>query len=137
MKTLHIPFLAGLFFLTLILSCSKDDPKPAGSIIGSWKFASESLTGCTDPTDNGTDYCTSDCPILIIADGTWTFTDPVNSSNSGAGTYTLSGNSITITVSAGTGYSGTFTYTVSGTSLTFSDSNYGMGCTGNLNFTKI
>lgn len=137
MKTLHIPFLAGLLFMALILSCSKDDPKPSGTIIGSWKFASESLTGCSDPNDNGTEYCTTGCPILVITEGTWTLTDQANPSNSGAGTYTLSGNTITISVSAGSGYSGTFTYAVSETSLTFSDSNYGMGCTGNLNFTKI
>lgn len=136
MKTKSRLAFLGLFLLALAVSCNKDDPAPA-SIIGTWKLSSESLTNCTDPADNGVDNCTGTCPTLVIAESTWTYADPSNPSNSGAGTYTISGNTLTTTVTAGSGLTGTYTFSVTSTALTISDPNYGGGCTGNLNFTRL
>lgn len=135
MKTL-LRILPVILLVILATSCKKDEPSATGSLLGTWKFTSQSLSGCTDPSNNGTDVCTTGCGTLTITATTWTFADPIPS-NSGNGTYTTSGNSITITVTSGSGPAGTYTYAIAGSVLTFSDTNYGGGCTGQLNFTRI
>lgn len=91
-------------FVAVTLSCSKKED-PAPSLIGSWKWVSDITTNCTDPADNGTYNCT-DCYILSFTATTFTFSF---GSDSITGTYSTSGNNLTMTVTGSTPTTGTYT----------------------------
>jgi len=90
-------------------SCKDDDDNsnPANLIIGSWKMVSYVATECVDPTENGTETCSTSCEVTIVTKDTVTFEGETPES------YTIDGNKITI----GTG-SGAYTYEFSVTETT-------------------
>ncbi|MFZ1809360.1 MAG: hypothetical protein WAU36_19155 [Cyclobacteriaceae bacterium] len=105
-----------LVFLMLISSVSmfttscKDDDEgsnPADLIIGSWQFVSYVSTECSDPDDNESETCSSDCEITIFTKDTVSFGGDTPEA------YSTDGNKITF----GTG-SGADTYEFSVTEST-------------------
>ncbi len=56
-------------------SCKDDDDNsnPANLIIGSWKMVSYVATECVDPTENGTETCSTSCEVTIVTKDTVTF----------------------------------------------------------------
>lgn len=114
----------------LFIGCSKDDDKPANPLIGSWKLISEVVSECTDPDDNYTDSCTTDCEIFI-------FTATTVSIDGDSYPYTVSGN--TIIIDFGSGISLSINYVVAGTTLTLTikDSPQDGSCKNVYTFSKV
>ncbi|MBS1490185.1 MAG: hypothetical protein JSS93_06645 [Bacteroidetes bacterium] len=111
MKTI-IPYL---FFLSLV-SCSKTStPNP---LVGTWKFLNETIANCTNSNYNGSSTCTTPpCPTLSInSNNTFVFS---NGFGNVSGTYTITGNTITL-VQAG---QGSINGTLSGGVLSFVQNN--------------
>ncbi len=135
MKKILSLFAVGLFLLALVVSCKKDETTPTSALVGSWKFLSSAKTLCTDPLDNYSEVCsTADCGTLTITStGTWSFA--ITGGATMSGTYTATGNSITISE---TGIpTKNNTYTIVGTTLTFVEADAGGGCTETTTFTKV
>lgn len=121
-----------LLLLAVAVSCKKDDAAPtSNALIGNWQFVSVAATGCTDPTDNFVETCTTDCGTLAITATGWTFTQP--GATTDTGTYTVSGNSITL---AGD-QTGTYTYAIVSNVLTFTQAPGSDGCLEVSTFSKI
>lgn len=111
-----------LVCVAVTLGCSKKED-PAPSLIGSWKLVSETTTNCTDPGDNGTHSCT-DCYILTFTATTFTMSF---GGTSISGTYSTSGNDLTMTLTGGPPTTGT--YTLSATTLSTAFTHITSGCT--------
>jgi hypothetical protein len=123
-----------LLLLAVVVSCKKDDPAPTSSaLIGNWQFVSVAATGCTDPTDNFVETCTTDCGTLAITATGWTFTQPGTTTDSG--TYTVSGNTVTLSETGGS--TDTYTYAIVSNVLTFTKAPGGDGCLEVSTFSKI
>ncbi|MBL7851259.1 MAG: lipocalin family protein [Cyclobacteriaceae bacterium] len=122
MKKLTLLESAYILVLLAAFACSKDEPTP--SLMGTWKFASETRSNCTDPADNGTGTCTADCFTLTFTATSYTFSAPGMTTVNG--TYTTSGNSITFTTSGGSSSTGTYTLKATTLELIATTSN---GCT--------
>ncbi|MBL7851630.1 MAG: lipocalin family protein [Cyclobacteriaceae bacterium] len=118
-----------LVCVAVILGCSKKED-PAPSLIGSWKLVSETTTNCTDPGDNGTYPCT-DCYILSFTATTFTFS---YGGTSIGGTYSTSGNNLTMTLTGGPPTTGT--YTLNATTLSTVFTHIGSGCTVTTSYSR-
>ncbi len=122
----------GLFtatvFLLLLAGCSKNDPIP--TIRGTWKQKDVVVTGCTNASLNGTTTCTTSCVSLIIDSNT------VSTNGGAPAYYSISGDTITLTVGSTTTQS---TYTVTSTTLTIStqSSPANGGCLNVTTFTRL
>lgn len=111
-------------FLTisfLVVSCSKDEK----TVEGNWKFTSIVSTNCTDSEDNGTlnftngcftedlfGFAIEVCGNLVMTDKNYTITSTTSflgetDTETETGTYTIDGNNITLTSSAGEVVQGT------------------------------
>ncbi len=113
-----------LLLLVSAIACSKKED-PAPSIVGTWKSSTEIKSNCTDPNDNGTQTCTTDCFTITFTASTFTLTIPgLGGLN---GNYTTSGSTLTLTVSGGSPTSGTYALTATTLTLTTTDSS--SGCT--------
>ncbi len=105
MRTNKSIFLMALV-LILLEGCKKDDPAPVNALIGTWKEVSIATSNCTDPLDDDTYICDTDCGILVFT-ATTLSTDgdtPV--------AYTLSGNALTSDGEV-------LTFVIAATTLTF------------------
>ena len=107
-----------MLFIVLVVplavsSCKDDDESPGAALIGTWEEKSFVSSGCLDPTDNGSETCTSSCERIVVTENT------VKIGSDPAIPYTISGNQLSITQSAG-GITITITVTfeVSGNTLT-------------------
>lgn len=128
-----------IFLLTLIASfifqfegCKKDDdPTPAEQLVGSWKEVSYVSTGCTDPNDNESNTCTTNCETLVVTATTLKIgSDPALS-------YTASGNTLTVTIPGQ--QTTTVAFAISGSTLTVTiqDSPADGGCKSVSTYTRI
>ena len=119
--------------LIVVVSCKKDDPAASNALIGNWKFVSAVKTGCTDPNNNYSETCTTNCGTLAITASGWTFTQTGSPTESG--TYTINGNQVTLTKPGGS--TDDYTYAIVGSSLTFTNTSGGTGCVEVTTFSKI
>jgi len=138
MKKHLFNMMAVAFVFLLVTACDKKTDTPAPSIIGSWKYTSGTGTNCTDPNNNYSETCTltaPECGILVIASGTYTYTQTPSGGapNIETGTYTTSGSSITV---SGGGSPSTMTFAVTATTLTFTGTNSSSGCSETTVFTR-
>jgi hypothetical protein len=128
-STYLIILIASLVFL--FEGCKKDDdPTPAEQLVGSWKEVSFASTGCTDPNENESETCTTNCETLVASGSTLTFP--------GEPPYAYTANGNTLTVTAG-GQTFTATIAISGSTLTFTiqDSPADGGCKNVITYSKI
>jgi hypothetical protein len=88
MKTSKSIFLVALM-LVLFEGCKKDDPAPANGLVGTWKEVSIVTSNCTDPLDNDTYNCDTDCGILVFTATT------LSADGDAPVAYTVSGNTFT------------------------------------------
>lgn len=92
MKNYLSLFAAAVLLSVAFTSCNKDDEKPlAEQIIGHWTLVSEKYSECQDSGDNGTETCSSDCTDALVVTSTTVTSDATTF------TYTLSGNTLTVT----------------------------------------
>lgn len=138
-----------VFLIGLIINCSKSSDATV-SIVGTWNGVSSNVTGCTSSSNNfnATYACpaTSSNPCIKVTFGSnGSFTteysaifggSPTSSTNTG--TYSIKGNSITITTSSsGQTTTETDTFAVSGSTLTItSPKNSSTGCTNAIVLTR-
>jgi hypothetical protein len=102
MKNYRIPSpTLFIFILALSVACSKDDSKNSSpSTTGKWQVNTVETYGCTNTTDNKTYVCGTYtwCDILELKSGNaFTVTRVSDGANMGSGTYTLSGNILSLT----------------------------------------
>ena len=126
-------YLASCLTIVLALSCGDDDgiEEPNSELVGTWVASSASISGCSDPTENGeeplpctTQLCTR---IEFTNDGTFITRETVNGVESvETGTYTISGNLVVITVD---GTPDQADFMVNGNTLTLSLLEEDTGCT--------
>lgn len=108
--------------LTILTACSDDDGDNL-SLAGTYTLTEESVSGCVDTANNGTEAknCTStDCETLTISgDGTFSVIEIDNGvTTTESGTYSTNGNQITFTkLSGATPDSDIATFALSGSSL--------------------
>lgn len=129
--------LVGIACLLMVVACDKKDD-PSNPLIGTWKFASQVRSGCTDPLDNGSETCTltlDECGYLVLTATTYTYYPPTGTGSSESGTYVTSGSTLTSTPTGGVA-NDPLTYTVSGGTLTFTGISSGTGCTEVQTLTK-
>lgn len=105
MKTKKNIFLMVLMIL-VFEGCKKDDPAPANALVGTWKEVSMVTSNCTDPLDNDTYSCDTDCGILVFTATT------VSADGDAPVGYTVSGSTLTSDGDV-------LTFSISGTTLTF------------------
>ncbi|GAB1444665.1 hypothetical protein MASR2M41_02840 [Flammeovirgaceae bacterium] len=114
MKKLLTIFLL-LFTVSLFTTSCKDDDdssNPADLIVGSWQFVSSVATECTDPADNESDICTTNCEITIFTKDTVTF------EGEPAEPYSIDGNKITFGTGSG---ADTYELSITGSTLTVTE----------------
>lgn len=108
--------------LTFLTACSDDDGDNL-ALAGSYILTEESVSGCVNTADNGTETksCTStDCETLTISgDGTFSVIEIDNGvTTTKSGTYSTNGGQITFTkLSGATPDSDIATFSLSGSSL--------------------
>ena len=137
LKAYSTIFLIGL--LLIPMSC-KDDvidllTTPLEGTV--WVVTKFAATGCTDPNSNGTETITCDasnCSTVVFSGGTFTNTEIDSGvTTTETNTYTVSGNSITVTDPGGTD---TFTYVIVLNTLTLTGSGGDPGCTDTITLEK-
>lgn len=118
--------------LFLAISCSKKSADPVPSLVGSWQQISSSEINCTDPMNDDSSICTTDCATYVFTATSVSITIP------GAGafslTYTTSGNSITTNDGSSTD---TGTFSIVGNVLTLSFPDDSNGCTDTITATRL
>ncbi|MBL6447692.1 lipocalin family protein [Fulvivirga sp. 29W222] len=116
------PLFIFLGSLTMLAACSDDDGDNL-ALAGTYTLTEESVTGCIDVANNGTEAkgCTAtDCETLTISgDGTFSVIEIDNGvTTTESGTYSTNGNQITFTKLSGTTPdSDVATFALSGSSL--------------------
>ncbi|MBX2943130.1 MAG: hypothetical protein KF860_12370 [Cyclobacteriaceae bacterium] len=114
MKKLLTIFLL-LFTVSLFTTSCKDDDdssNPADLIVGSWQFVSSVATECTNPADNESDTCTTNCEITIFTKDTVTFAGDTPEP------YSMDGNKITFGTGSG---ADTYELSITGSTLTVTE----------------
>lgn len=107
----------------LLLSACSDENGDELSLIGAYTLSEESVSGCVDPANDGTEAktCTAtSCETLTISgDGTFSVIEVDNGATTTvSGTYALNGSQITFTTVSGTTTDTDIaTYALSGSSL--------------------
>jgi hypothetical protein len=138
MKRSFIYALTAIVLVAMVISCSKDDPAAAPSVVGTWKFATYLASGCTEPLDNETGSCSGtliECGALVITATTYDNTPGTLSGGSAeSGTFVISGASATVTPTGGSAT--VYNFTVTATTLTLSRVDDSSGCTETSTFTR-
>jgi hypothetical protein len=138
-----------VLLIGLMINCSKSNDATV-SIVGTWNGVSTGVTGCTSSTNNfkATYTCpaTASSPCIKItfsSNGNFTTEYAIvisgaTTSSTNSGTYSIKGNSITITTSSGgQTTTETDTFSVSGSTLTItSPKSSSTGCTNAIVLTK-
>lgn len=107
-----------LSLFLIAVACEKESSTPPANIVGTWLTVSVTRSACDDSTENGTETCTT-CQIYVYAaNGTGTI-DYRNGTITPF-TYTISGSTLSVTVTpvGGASATGTYDFTVSATTLT-------------------
>ncbi len=145
----HLFAVALLTVTALLFSCKKE---ATPSIVGTWKATRIETKGCTKSTDNkilqlgandctvegGIEYCLTILYVLNL-DGTFTYSNTTKIagfpfSETKKGTYTVTGNKLTLCESNGACSDGTFTLSASTLVVETADKNN--GCTNIVNLTR-
>lgn len=117
MRNRLLSFALVLVVLSLVLSCSEEEPQAKKTeLVGTiWGIQSHSAVNCTDPLDNEDFTCdTGYCQALILnANGT---VDIYYPEGSGQATYTQNGNILTVQVDVGVFLE--ITYVIEGDKMT-------------------
>jgi hypothetical protein len=110
----------------------KEDPAPtqAELLIGTWQFTNGVVSECTDPLDNYTETCTTECETIVVTSSTVTMLGD-------SYPYTINGNNLSINM--GSGLTLTVNFVVSGSTLTITlkDSAEDGNCKYVSNYKKI
>jgi len=139
--------LALMIALPALLSCSKDDSAPSPSIVGTWQEDNWAYSNCTDPNDVASYPCSlPNCSSITSFSSTGAFTHTFTRyysgigllSGSDTGTYSISGNVLTMVFPSG-GPTLTNTFSVTATKLTTVDATAnaaGGTCTVTTNYSR-
>ncbi len=136
-------------FFGLLFSCKKED---TGSLVGIWKATRIETKNCTKASDDRIlELGANDCTVVsnieycvtikyaLNSDGTYQYYNTTKIagfpfSETKNGTYTVSGNKLTLCENNGSCSDGTFT--VSSTTLTVNSKDSSSGCDSNLRFQR-
>lgn len=146
MKKVSLLFIS---VLTVVCSCetSSTQPKPQQpTLLGNWRFKSESYTACTVSTDDIENQCTgtaAQCGVLSFTANTWV-RSRLNADGSvftESGSYSVTSNVITLSGGSNTASSivhdiSGSAFTVTATSLVFITSSVSTGCSITITFIK-
>jgi hypothetical protein len=122
-----------IVLLAALAGCDGEDETPP-SIVGEWTLVSEAATGCRDPLDNYSENipCTAtDCTrVTFTADGRLTITlIQAGVTETESGTYTITGDRLTMCFPAPVGCDDPVTIKVERTRLTLTYVSATDGCT--------
>jgi hypothetical protein len=117
-----------------IVSCNDDEKKISHPIVGTWTLLSESASDCTDPLDEYEDLydCTPDDCITVTFKSNGKFVIKYiedGDTDTEQGTYTLSGNEITLCYPDIPPDCETMSFVIDGSTLTTTGVDEFVGCT--------
>jgi len=126
-KRLSICVTLFLTATTIFCACSKSSTPPAPSLVGTWQLASthtvttDTLNGVPQsPATKDSTYTLNKAPIIQFTSGNYTLVNTsVSPATTESGTYSTTGNSITLVPTSGSSTTRTGVYTVTTTTLTF------------------